>query len=269
MPSVEQGEAAGVTYLTSGKRGAPAVLLLHGIGSDATAFAHQLPALADSAHVIAWNAPGYAGSAPFDDPRPRAGAYADAALRLLDELSIDRCHLVGSSLGAIFAAQIAVAAPERVRGLVMTAPVVGSGRSTHTRDEEYARRRAMIADGVDAYLVRRASALAATDAPSVTEAVRVMTLRLDLAAYSQAAYALADADLIATAGRVNAPSLVLCGEYDGIAPPISCRAVAAALSTRCIEFDGCAHLLELEDPRRFTAEIAGFMAASTKPKEQR
>ncbi|HYW89869.1 MAG TPA: alpha/beta fold hydrolase, partial [Chloroflexota bacterium] len=79
----------------------PALLLLHGIGSNSRSFRHQSE-LADAYDVIAWDAPGYGRS---DDP-PHAlsmAENADAAARLLDELTIERAHVLGVSMGGVIA----------------------------------------------------------------------------------------------------------------------------------------------------------------------
>ena len=75
-----------------------ALLLLHGIGSSARSFAAQLEGLADRRRVIAWNAPGYAGSDHLAADAPDVQDYAEAAVALLDSLGVERCDLVGTRL---------------------------------------------------------------------------------------------------------------------------------------------------------------------------
>ncbi|MFV0383463.1 alpha/beta fold hydrolase, partial [Paracoccus sp. (in: a-proteobacteria)] len=66
------------------------LILLHGIGSNASGFAGLLPHLPPGWRVIAWAAPGYGGSAPLAGEWPVAADYARALARLMDRLGIDR-----------------------------------------------------------------------------------------------------------------------------------------------------------------------------------
>ena len=59
---VRAGDAT-FSYLEAGS--GPALVLLHGIGSAAASFRHQLEALSARFRVVAWDAPGYGASTPF------------------------------------------------------------------------------------------------------------------------------------------------------------------------------------------------------------
>ncbi|HEY3669247.1 MAG TPA: alpha/beta hydrolase [Polyangiaceae bacterium] len=50
-------------------------------------------------------------------------SYTDDHLALLDELKIDRCHVLGMCVGGAFALSLTVAAPERVRCAVLQQPI--------------------------------------------------------------------------------------------------------------------------------------------------
>src|SRR5438105_629449 len=80
------------------------VVLLHGIGSNAGSFAPFMACLDARRAAVAWDCPGYGGSTPPPVEWPRAQDYADALVRLLDQLEIERAVMIGHSLGAIIAA---------------------------------------------------------------------------------------------------------------------------------------------------------------------
>src|SRR5664279_5198934 len=96
----------------------PALLLLHGIGSERQTWAPVLPLLAEHFTVIAPDLLGHGASA-----KPRAdysvAAYANGMRDLLDVLGIERATVVGHSLGGGVAAQIAYQYPERCERLVL------------------------------------------------------------------------------------------------------------------------------------------------------
>ncbi|HSA79581.1 MAG TPA: alpha/beta fold hydrolase, partial [Geminicoccaceae bacterium] len=114
----------GITYAERGQ-GAPLVFL-HGVGGDAACWQPQLNAFAEHYRAIAWNMPGYGGSAPL--PEMTFAGLAEALLRLLDGLDIERAHLVGHSIGGMVAQELVATRPDRVRSLVLVATSAAFGR---------------------------------------------------------------------------------------------------------------------------------------------
>jgi pimeloyl-ACP methyl ester carboxylesterase len=99
--------------------GAPVVLLVHGNGDEADTWRYVIPALEGTYRVLAPDLPGFGRSDPARDGSVDAlAAFLEDFLELL-RLDVP-VHLVGSSLGAVVAAQFAVNAPERVRSLTLS-----------------------------------------------------------------------------------------------------------------------------------------------------
>ena len=93
MYDIQQGEAAGIRYLERKGKGTPLVLL-HGIGSNASSFSELMSALPDNLRVIAWHAPGYSGSTPLETEWPRAVDYADKLSVVLQALNMSAVDVV-------------------------------------------------------------------------------------------------------------------------------------------------------------------------------
>jgi len=95
--------------------GAPLVVLHHSTGPFWTPFYDNL---ASSFRVIAPDMPGYGRSERPDDARaPRD--LAVLLLQLIDELDLDRVHLVGMGLGGWVAAEMATMAQRRLSTLTL------------------------------------------------------------------------------------------------------------------------------------------------------
>ena len=92
---------------TCGGEGAEPLLLLHGIGSTAEDFTAVRPQLEEQFLVLAPDLPGHGGS-PALSVRPTIAALADAVEADLDDLDIDRVHVLGNSLGGRIAMELAV-----------------------------------------------------------------------------------------------------------------------------------------------------------------
>jgi pimeloyl-ACP methyl ester carboxylesterase len=106
-----------IAVFTAGE-GDPLVFL-HGAGT-ATGFDSLLP-LAERAKLIVPHHPGFGASA--DDPSiDNVHDYVLHYLDLLDHLGVDELALASQSGGGWMAAWLAIAQPQRVRRLVLTAP---------------------------------------------------------------------------------------------------------------------------------------------------
>lgn len=103
----------------------PPVLLLHGGGPGASGwsnFNRNVAALATRYRTILPDAPGFGRSESRDLSGGLFATMADTLRGLLDELGIDRAHLVGNSMGGGTAIKFAMDFPARVGKLVLMAP---------------------------------------------------------------------------------------------------------------------------------------------------
>lgn len=95
------------------------LLLLHGIGTTHADFAALRPGLDARYDVLAPDLPGHAASPPLSD-RPTIGAITDALEADLDTLGLGRVHVLGSSVGARIALELAIR--RRAQSVVAIAP---------------------------------------------------------------------------------------------------------------------------------------------------
>ena len=100
----------------------PAVLLLHGMGSAATAWKPIIPSLAKHFKVITLDLPGHGRSAysPMQSMDPTS--LAKLVVKNLTDIGISDFHLVGNSLGGWIALEIAVLNPSQVKTITALAP---------------------------------------------------------------------------------------------------------------------------------------------------
>ena len=117
-----------------GKDGRESVVFLAGWGCSAYTFRKNIRPLAERGmHVVAVELVGQGGSDKPTDPEAYTLQSLTAqALEVLDALGLERVSLVGHSLGGLVAAHVALAAPARVKKLVLIDPV-GYGRVKFVR----------------------------------------------------------------------------------------------------------------------------------------
>lgn len=114
-------DGARMRYLRTGS--GPALLLVHGLLGYSFSWRYALPALAaqSTVHAVDMLGVGFSDRPANLDGRLRANA--DRLLRFLDAVSVDSCDLLGTSHGGAVAMMTAALAPERVRKLMLVAPV--------------------------------------------------------------------------------------------------------------------------------------------------
>jgi pimeloyl-ACP methyl ester carboxylesterase len=100
----------------------PLVLCLHGFPDSARSFRLQLEPLAAAGYrVVAPAMRGYEPSSLPDDGDYSMPTIASDVVAWLDQLGVERCHLVGHDWGAIVSYMVASLAPERLHSLTTLA----------------------------------------------------------------------------------------------------------------------------------------------------
>lgn len=254
-----------VSFLEKGQ-GTPLVLL-HGIGSAARSFDRQIDALAPRFRVIAWDAPGYGDSTDLPMERPTAGDYADALAGFLDERGVQRCHLLGHSLGCLMAARFAATRPERVLSLTLCS--IAGGHAALPAEERQKMLDQRIGDvarlGPQGMATQRAPRLLGPAAPPDALGRLIDTMgSVRPHGYGQAARMLSTGDVKADIARLPAslPGQVIYGDADVITPPARNREIAATWPGAAVHvIPGAGHALYLEQPDTFNALLADFLAS--------
>lgn len=254
-----------ISYVEAGK--GPAIVWLHGIGSGARSWRHQKAFFSDRFRVVMWNAPGYGQSTPPPNPFPSAGDYAVSLVGLLDVLQIERCHLVGHSLGALMATRFAADyGDERLLSLTLCGAAGGKGRLSPEQQSAILAER--LGDlrrlGPRGMAEKRGPRLLGPRATAdmIQEVVDIQANTVTAAGYERAARMLVRADLYSDLKRLPASlrMQVVYGEDDSITSPESNQKIAAACGAPAHAVAGAGHALYLEQPARFDEAIQNLLA---------
>ena len=248
-----------IAYRRAGQ--GPPLVLLHGIGGNAGQWAHQLGGLAGEFTVVAWDAPGYGGSADPEGAWAMAD-YADHLAGLLDVLGLAGVHLLGQSWGGVLAQEFYRRHPERVASLLLV-NTFGAGMQPEAERQASleGRLRALETMTPAEMAARRAPLLVApgTSAAVLAE-VEAMLAEIHPAGYRVAAIALAEADARDVLPRVAVPVLVVAGDYDTVVPPAASEALRDAIpGAGFAVVAGTGHLSSQERPDAFNALVRDFL----------
>ncbi|MGH8665755.1 MAG: alpha/beta fold hydrolase [Burkholderiales bacterium] len=257
--------SAQFTYLERGS-GTPLVLL-HGVGSGARSWKHQLQDFSGDFRVIAWDAPGYGGSSALSASVPDAEDYAAALAALLEVLEVRRMHLVGHSLGCIIAARYARRHAERIASLTLAA--VATGHAALPPEERARLRDGRLDDlaalGPRGMAEKRGPRLLSPNADEATQRAVIETMaavRPD--GYRQAVWLLSNADTRADVRALPATMHVqfVYGDADVITTPEQNRTVAAERPGAPVHMlRGAGHALYLEQTEAFNEVLLRHIAS--------
>jgi pimeloyl-ACP methyl ester carboxylesterase len=210
--------------------------------------------LAEERAVVAPVFPGFGESEGIDSIEDMDDAVFHL-LDVLDRLGLSSPAVVGLSLGAWMAAELAVRYPDRVSRLVLVNPaglyIPGAeikelfGRPLRELAQD------MFADQSHpmAQMMSQLDIMAASEVEIPFEVLR--PLLQSMAATAKLAWDpyLHDPKLARRLHRVSSPALIVRGAQDTLVPSAHAEAYASGISNaRLVEVDGAAHLLPLEKP---------------------
>ena len=247
--------------------GDPVIVLWHSFLCDGGMWDGQLPALAELGRVIVFDGPGHGKSEV--PPRFTLDDNARALVDALDALAPGPVIMAGLSWGGMLAMRLALLEPKRVRALALIDTSAAAERGHHRL-----RYRALLAlfrsVGIPRWLMDRQiaplmlSARAREQHPEL-----VARLYSDLGGFSGVGVARAGEaifgrdDIVASLGRITAPTVVLCGREDRATPLSRSVAIQREIAGSQLEIiERTGHLSALESPDELAALLVAFVRSA-------
>jgi pimeloyl-ACP methyl ester carboxylesterase len=110
------------------------VVLIHGYTANLESMLAVGAPLASTSRIVAFDVRGFGKSSKFAEPSRYGQAMVDDVMRLLDHLKIERAHLVGHSMGALIAANVAARYPDRVSSATLIAGPFYADKPTFAKE---------------------------------------------------------------------------------------------------------------------------------------
>ena len=254
------------------------LLLIMGLGADSTAWLLQIPDFAKHYRAIAFDNRGVGRSSKPSGPYT-IHEMADDAAGLLDQLGIERAHVLGVSMGGMIAQELALRHPERVRGLVLACTFPEPDEETESGRRLYASQLggSVTSEGELKIDVSALDPLAFFQMlmPKVfnqsfleRELPKLMQLfggALQWGFSMEAILAQVGAVMGHKATdrlhRITAPTLVITGDADLLVPPANSDILAANIpGARLVKVPGGSHGFNFETPEVFNREVLSFLS---------
>ncbi|MBO7937501.1 alpha/beta fold hydrolase [Streptomyces antibioticus] len=257
MPQLEVDGAA-LTYDDEGPRdgGGVPLVFVHGWTANRHRWDHQLAHFAEKRRVVRFDLRGHGESGGAGVKT--VAELANDLIALLDHLKIERCVLIGHSMGGMISQTVALTRPERVermilvnsiarmtfsrgRGLLMAASTLVPYKLFVATNIQRAFAPGYPRDEVRAYIKSSA------DTPREV----VMTLYGAMRAF----------DVLDRVGEIRTPTLMIHGYHDVQLPVSQMLRMAKAYPDATVRIIDAGHELPVEKPAELTAAIDAFVTA--------
>lgn len=233
------------------------LFFLHGVGGGRAAWDRQVPYFSERGYrCVAWDQPGYGGTAPVEPYTFEK--VAEALARQIEEPAV----LVGHSMGGMVAQETCARFPDRVRALVLsfTSPAFPAG-SDFAR-QFVAARTGPLDQGKS--MADIAAALMPTmrgtksDPAGVELALRTMAA-VPPDTYRKAVHLLTTFDRRESLPKIRVPTLLVAGSDDQVAPPAVLEKMSKRIpGARYVLLEGCGHLGPMDQPDAFNNVLERF-----------
>jgi pimeloyl-ACP methyl ester carboxylesterase len=217
---------------------APTYLLLHGVGLSHRSFSRLAGWLVETGHVIALDLPGF-GATRHPRHELAIEGYATGVSKLMDAEGLGPVVVVGHSMGAQVAAELAVQRPDLVEAIVVIGPVPDKPSRLQ----------------LGLRLVRNS----ALEPPLTSLMVIGEYLRCGIRWFVKEVDAMVGYELAPAVRAAKAPVLIIRGRDDPIAGPGWCGYLARVASVgTLVTIEDARHVVPHSQPEAVADAIADF-----------
>jgi poly(3-hydroxyoctanoate) depolymerase len=237
----------------------PPLLIFNGIGAS-TELLEPLMRRMTSVATLTFDLPGVGASQPSLLVR-RLPGYAQLARELLDELGIDKVHVMGISWGGGLAQQFTRQYPERVERLVLAATSTGH-LMVPPRPSVLLRMATPLRYLSAGYFKGIAGSIYGGDFRKNTELTERHARRMappSMLGYLNQLWALTGWTSAFWLHQITQPTLVMAGDDDPIIPLVNARLLARLIPNSQLEIFDCGHLFLLTRLERSATTLERFL----------
>ena len=245
----------------------PIVVWLHGSGPGASGhsnFKGNYPVFADNGYRnIVLDLPGFGRSDKPDDVNYDLAFFVSNLQGFLDKAGIDRCTLLGNSLGGAIALGATLAYPERVEKLILMAPGGVEERETYFQMPGILRMVEVFGQGpMGVEQMRQVMSLQLFDSNQLDEAVLQERAAVAVTQPGNLFSSMLVPNMTERLNEIQVPILGFWGTNDQFNPPAGAfKVLDNAPNARFIMLNRCGHWVQVEHQALFNRECIDFLSA--------
>jgi pimeloyl-ACP methyl ester carboxylesterase len=251
-----------LNFLDPNPSGSPGVLLLHGLGANASSWSLQFAPLIEAGmRPLAPDAPGF-GDSRYDGRGWNFRRVAALLAELVTGRGAAPVHLIGLSMGGVIAQQFALDHPGLVRKLVLVSTFSILRPDSFSQWLYFARRLAVVhlagLESQSKIVARRV--FPGPEQAQLREMAAAQIASADPRAYRAAMRCLGLFDSRRRLARLEIPTLVVTGERDTTVAPARQALLARAIpGARQVIVPNAGHAVPIDQHERFNGELLAFL----------
>ena len=247
MPYVGSFDSCRLFYRVEGPPDAPAVILSNSLGADHMMWQAQAAVLNQHVRVVRYD-------------HYTLEQLGKDVLAVADRLELDRFSFCGISMGGLTGQWLGVNAPDRIDRLVLSNTSAQFAPPEMWEERMSAIREGGLAAISDTVLGRFFTQRFVQAQPGTAAQFRHVLEHMEPQGYLGCCAALKVADMRDRVSQINAPTLVISGEYDQSTPPERGEFIAGEIDgAEHIVLDA-AHLSNVEQPAGFTRALMDHLS---------
>jgi abhydrolase domain-containing protein 6 len=251
-----------IVYLEGGK--GPTILLLHGYTANKDAWIMLAPYLTKNYHVVIPDLPGYGESSMIEKDSYDLSNQMSRLHKFIQALELKKFHIMGNSMGGLFAGTYAVRYPDEVIsvGLFDAAGVTSLEKSLVFKMAEKGENPLLLKDSND---MPRWAALLFVKPPSLPYPIKKVMIKTALANrqfYEKERkeifpdFSSLEKDL----PKIKAPALILWGDQDKVVDISSVPVFEKGLKNhKTVIIKDCGHVPMMEKPQETATQYIDFI----------
>ena len=250
-----------VNYKSSGREGAPVVVLSHSLGSSLVMWEPQLTALEPHFRILRYDTRGHGGSEAV------AGQYsfellAEDMVGLLDGLGLSKIHFIGLSMGGMIGQFVVLNHPDRFWSLILCDTAALTPKESQP----------MIQERIDTVREKGMTPLMEPTmerwfTPSflclnsqMLSLIRKQFLGTPVAGYIGCTEAIRKLNYLDRLSEIEVPTLIMVGEDDPGTPVSASKAMhERILESKLSILPSARHLSNVEQPQAFNETLVSFL----------
>jgi 3-oxoadipate enol-lactonase len=245
-------------YAIEGQSNAPALILSNSLGTNFTMWDAQVPELHKHFRVLRYDTRGHGQSEVTPGPYSFEQLGRDV-LALADTADMGHFSFCGLSMGGVTGMWLGIHAAKRLHKLALssTAAKIGNADTWNARIEALRKggTKSITAGTMERWFT---AGFRERSAPEM-ERVKRMVENTSTAGFIACCEALREADFREGIAAIRAPTLVISGTHDPGTTVADGRFLAQHIpGARFVELDA-AHLSNIEQAEKFTAELSNFL----------
>ncbi len=253
MPMAKVGDID-INYRVEGE-GEPLVMIM-GFGSGMEGWTFQAPFFAKRFKVVTFDNRGVGKSDKPKGPYTTA-MMAEDAVGLMDNLGIERAHVMGASMGGMIAQELAINHPERVNKLVLACtyarPLLRDTDGAKLTGTPAERMNGIIGLAFNKPLYRLVFGTLA----------KFRSIPLDspeAAGIEGQSAAVATHDTLDRLGSITAETLIIVGTGDRLIDPSASEIIAGRIpKAKLVKIEGGSHTFMVENRGEYNREVLNFL----------